>query len=110
MLVATRELGRHLIGNLNHSLRSGLALGAREPFLVLVERAPHKEFAGEFRGKRRARLAKGGLELGALIANPLIQLRIRVHTHLPNESRLSCGALKKDSFHNLRAPPASSAC
>ena len=29
---------------------------------------------------------------------------------LPNESRLSCGAPKKDSFHNLRAPPASSAC
>src|SRR6266576_289996 len=28
----------------------------------------------------------------------------------PNESRLSCGALKKDSFHNLRAPSASSAC
>ncbi len=28
----------------------------------------------------------------------------------PNESRLSCGALKKDSFYNLRAPPASSAC
>src|SRR5205807_50008 len=27
----------------------------------------------------------------------------------PNGSRLSCGALKKDSFHNLRAPPASSA-
>src|SRR5437899_533200 len=23
----------------------------------------------------------------------------------PNESRLSCGAPKKDSFHNLRAPP-----
>ena len=29
---------------------------------------------------------------------------------LPNEMRLSCGALKKDSFLNLRAPPASSAC
>ncbi len=29
---------------------------------------------------------------------------------VPNESRLSCGALKKDSFHNLRAPSASSAC
>jgi len=29
---------------------------------------------------------------------------------LPNESRLRCGALKKDSFRNLRAPPASSAC
>src|SRR6266498_1221811 len=28
----------------------------------------------------------------------------------PNGSRLSCGALKKDSFYNLRAPPASSAC
>src|SRR6266571_7433447 len=30
-------------------------------------------------------------------------------TALPNGPRLSCGALKKDSFHNLRAPPASSA-
>jgi len=29
---------------------------------------------------------------------------------LPNVSRLSCGALKKDSFPNLRAPPASGAC
>src|SRR5437867_2838393 len=28
----------------------------------------------------------------------------------PNGSRLSCGALKKDSFLNLRAPSASSAC
>src|SRR5438445_10198482 len=28
---------------------------------------------------------------------------------LPNGSRLSCGALKKDSFPNLRAPSASSA-
>src|SRR5882757_8511998 len=28
----------------------------------------------------------------------------------PNGSRLSCGALKKDSFRNLRAPSASSAC
>ena|SRR3989442_11517897 len=31
-------------------------------------------------------------------------------TAQPNGSRLSCGALKKDSFLNLRAPPASSAC
>src|SRR5207247_2096004 len=29
---------------------------------------------------------------------------------MPNGSRLSCGALKKDSFPNLCAPPASSAC
>jgi hypothetical protein len=28
----------------------------------------------------------------------------------PNGPRLSCGALKKDSFPNLRAPAASSAC
>ena len=28
----------------------------------------------------------------------------------PNGSRLSCGALKKDSFPNLRAPTASSGC
>jgi len=35
------------------------------------------------------------------------------HSHekgLPNGPRLSCGALKNDSFLNLRAPPASSAC
>src|SRR5258707_15843480 len=32
------------------------------------------------------------------------------HVALPNESRLRCGALKKDSLHNLRAPAASSAC
>src|SRR2546425_1868304 len=29
---------------------------------------------------------------------------------LPNGPRLSCGALEKDSFPNLCAPPASSAC
>jgi hypothetical protein len=28
----------------------------------------------------------------------------------PNEWRLRCGALKKDSFLNVRAPPASNAC
>src|SRR5438445_3575719 len=33
----------------------------------------------------------------------------RLHSAAPNETRLSCGALKKDSFHNLRAPSASSA-
>src|SRR6266536_3203614 len=47
----------------------------------------------------------GVLELGGL-------LKARAgRTLLPNESRSSCGALKKnDSFDNLRAPPASSAC
>src|SRR5213596_2326577 len=33
-----------------------------------------------------------------------------IHRERPNGPRLSCGALKKDSFLNLRAPPASSAC
>ena len=28
----------------------------------------------------------------------------------PNGPRVSCGALKKNSFPNLRVPPASSAC
>jgi len=35
---------------------------------------------------------------------------IMIFTALSNGVRLSCGALKKDSFRNLRAPPASSAC
>jgi len=35
---------------------------------------------------------------------------LREPAALPNGSRLSCGALKKDSFRNLRAPAASSAC
>jgi hypothetical protein len=37
-------------------------------------------------------------------------LHLMVVTQPPNGSRLSCGALKKDSFPNLRAPPTSSAC
>ncbi len=41
---------------------------------------------------------------------PGICLLHTVQLRLSNGSRLSCGALKKDSFHNLRAPPASSAC
>src|SRR5213075_1286533 len=36
--------------------------------------------------------------------------RVRHWTAPPNESRLSCGARTKNSFHNLRAPSASSAC
>ena len=35
---------------------------------------------------------------------------VSTFSKLPNGSRLSCGALKKDSFPNLRAPAASSAC
>src|SRR6185437_16843971 len=37
-------------------------------------------------------------------------LRSGCHKLLPNESRLSCGALKKNSFHNLPAPSAPGAC
>ncbi len=42
------------------------------------------------------------------MARPILS-RIEVGAR-PNGSRLSCGALVKDSFANLRAPPASSAC
>jgi len=45
----------------------------------------------------------------ATTANVRIDVRMS-RVVLPNESRLSCGALKKDSFLNLRAPSASSAC
>src|SRR5437867_13424993 len=37
-------------------------------------------------------------------------LGARTQLQPPNGSRLSCGALKKNSFLNLRAPSASSAC
>jgi len=46
----------------------------------------------------------------------LVTRGIRRSSHSPvgsllsNGMRLSCGALKNDSFPNLRAPPASSAC
>src|SRR6266478_613393 len=35
---------------------------------------------------------------------------VKARQWAPNGMRLSCGALKKNSFLNLRAPPASSAC
>ena len=45
------------------------------------------------------------------IANRRSTIRITIERNtLSNGSRLSCGALKKDSFHNLRASSASSAC
>jgi len=46
----------------------------------------------------------------ARIGVRLARTRTSSRAALPNGSRLSCGALKKDSFRNLRAPPASSAC
>ena len=50
----------------------------------------------EQRAEKKARRIQSGL--------PLLDV------WRPNESRLSCGALTKDSFRNLRAPSASSAC
>jgi hypothetical protein len=46
----------------------------------------------------RRECAKGSVHFDRLVDEP------------PNGVRLSCGALKKDSFLNLRAPSASSAC
>src|SRR6266404_6515781 len=50
--------------------------------------------------------------LPPLQSSPIVHI-FRGHLMLArpaNESRLSCGALKNNSFHNLRAPSASSAC
>jgi len=66
--------------------------------------------------ERRSRAKGRWLELIRDIANrsdlwrKILNEDVPAHSTLPNESRLSCGALKKDSFLNLRAPPASSAC
>jgi len=50
----------------------------------------------------------------ACCAQPKMMIRSRLILNiprtLPNGSRLSCGALMKDSVLNLRAPAASSAC
>ncbi len=51
--------------------------------------------------------------LSQISSNPIWQSRPtlrNLRAWKPNGSRLSCGALRKDSFHNLRAPSASSAC
>src|SRR6266496_5169425 len=42
--------------------------------------------------------------------SPTLSVLTLVCASPANGSRLSCGALKKDSFLNLRAPAASSAC
>src|SRR5574341_2141331 len=51
---------------------------------------------------------------GRVLGHRVLHVPGSVHTFevdaaRPNESRLSCGALKKNSFLNLRAPAASSA-
>ena len=54
-------------------------------------------------------LAVGGFAADRIswLAGTLVHTRAHAR---PNGVGLSCGALKKDSFPNLRAPPASSAC
>src|SRR5207247_11449126 len=72
---------------------------------------PHEAISAEHEGpvhieedNREARKHSGG------IAQSVIRKTVSAPDVLPNGSRLSCGALKRDSFRNLRAPPASSAC
>ena len=59
------------------------------------------------RGLRKG-FAKGG-STGARCAGDMNAQDRQTSQALPNGSRLSRGALKEDSFPNLRAPPASSA-
>src|SRR5258708_34349643 len=49
-------------------------------------------------------------EDGAVRAGLLYKKTVRFPVAQPNGSRLSCGALTNNSFPNLRAPSASSAC
>src|SRR5213078_1301661 len=85
---------------------SGPTLGTHQP-----HRPPHTTGLSVDRafGWKRTAPTDAGLDDGAD--------HVGVHKRIclcwdaqPNESRLSCGALKKNSFHNLRAPSASSAC
>ncbi len=86
-----------------YRIRSPLVLSRRDPtstdVLIGAARAGHRPTAA-LAYARLARMAKWSKRCFAI---PIALLT-------PNGSRLSCGALMKDSFHNLRAPPASSAC
>jgi len=71
-----------------------------------IQHVPERRLRGDNRREARAR---------SLVEARVVNQRCVTHTSLesvgaPNGSRLSCGALKKDSLHNLRAPPASGAC
>src|SRR5439155_20722160 len=58
-----------------------------------------------------APVVTSGTELREFHAGFEPLMRGQVHVRVPpNGSPLSCGALQKDSFLNLRAPSASSAC
>ncbi len=71
-----------------------------------MRRAKKVKNSGRFQTTAIRRQAEATTsELYWSIVHPLIEQMPR----LPNGPRLSCGALKKDSFPNLRAPPASSA-
>src|SRR6266581_6818547 len=85
---------------------SGPMLGTHQP-----HRPPHTtglSLDSAFGWKRTAP-TDAGLDDGADHVG--VHKRIRLWWDAqPNGSRLSCGALTKDSFLNLRAPSASSAC
>src|SRR5881394_1056522 len=60
-------------------------------------------------GWKRTAPTDAGLDDGANHVGVHKRIRLWRDTQ-PNGSRLSCGALKNNSFHSLRAPSASSAC
>ena len=62
---------------------------------------------------QRMSIAPFWMEVSPKAPERFIEKGIIDHWHyhpMPNGVRLSCGAQKKDSFYNLRAPSASGAC
>ena len=88
--VATRNVSVEM----DVSISSSTLMLATAPERSAPERRSQSERVGAVRTEARRGELEGLTVLG----------------RLPNGSRLSCGALKKDSFLNLRAPAASSAC
>jgi len=96
-----------------HQLTVALQADAADP--ILPERE-HTVLPGAVHGFWRIVAGASEIRLKGSVDSGCVDSENEVRGHsdqdagLPNGSRLSCGALKKDSFLNLRAPPASSAC
>jgi hypothetical protein len=101
-----RTLGRHDRQEVSNTARFGPRVQP-EPALGVPELSGED---GQF-GWQRARAHEDeGLSPPVDASSPKSESTQGAVTTRPNGSRLSCGALKRDSFLNLRAPPASSAC
>src|SRR5438876_12074525 len=69
-----------------------------QPIVMIFVLSFHEELTSTMGpGSRYRRISESGKSLFR---------NVFIRRGPPNGSRLSCGALKKDSFHNLRAPSA----